>query len=65
VTDPVPLPAKVTVNGNVTRVNVAVTPFAASIVTAQAPVPEHPLDQPVNVESEPAPAFNVTIEPVA
>jgi hypothetical protein len=66
-TDPVPVPARVTVNGNVTgaKVKVAVTPFAASIVTAQAPVPEHPLDQPAKVESEPATAFNVTIEPVA
>ena len=45
-------------------VKVAVTPFAALIVTAQAPVPEQSPDQPAKVEPEPATALNVTIEPV-
>jgi hypothetical protein len=57
------VPAKVTVNGNVTRLKVAMTPFAALIVTVQAPVPEHPLDQPAKVEFKPALMPNITVAP--
>ena len=40
--------------------NVAVTDFAASIVTVQAPVPEHAPVQPVKIEPADAEAVRVT-----
>ena len=46
------------------RVNVAVTDFAASTVTRQAPVPvQPPPDQPVNTDPASAVAVNVTAVP--
>src|SRR3954447_6782754 len=61
-TEPVPVPAGVTVSvlGGLI-VNVAITECAASIVTTQSPVPEHPEpDQPVKVLFESGVAVNVT-----
>ena len=44
--------------------NVAVTDFAAPIVTTQFPVPVQPAPhQPANVDWRPAPAVSVTIVP--
>jgi len=40
---------------------VAVTDFAAVIVTVQVPVPEHPPDQPENVDPLVAEAAKVTV----
>ena len=45
--------------------NVAVTLFAASIVTTQAPVPEHALLQPANDDEAAGVAANVTSDPSA
>ena len=50
----------------VVAVNVAVTDWAALIVTVQvAAVPVQPLDQPPNVEPEAAAAVRVTVVPLA
>ena len=58
VTTAPPEPLTVTESWNVLSVKVAVTVFAASIVTAQLPIPEQPPpDQPANVE----PAFGVAV----
>ena len=66
VTVPAPVPCRVTVSGYVASVNVAVTTWAAFIVTTQVPVPVHPPPaQPANVEPVPAAAVNVTICPAA
>src|SRR4051812_29422604 len=50
VTVPLPVPARMTVSGNVSSVNVAVTLLAMSIVTVHGPVPVHAPLQPANVE---------------
>ena len=47
------------------RVNVAVTAFAASIVTMHDPVPVHAPLQPANVEAPSGVAVNVTTVPVS
>ncbi len=47
----------------VTLSNVAITPFAASRVTAQSLVPLHAPLHPTKVEVESADALNVTIVP--
>ena len=44
-------------------VNVAVTDFAASIVTTQAPEPVQAPDHDVNVDSVPGPGVSVTDVP--
>src|SRR4051812_23740357 len=62
-TVPEPVPAFVTVSVNMLSVNVAVTLFAASIVTVHAPVPVHAPAQPLNIEPVPAAAVSVTIVP--
>ena len=50
--------------GGDASLNVAVTVFAALIVTLQLPVPEQPEpDQPANVEPEAADAVKVTLVP--
>ena len=61
----VPPPVRVTVSTKALRVKVAVTVFAASIVTLQAPVPEHAPDQPPKAEfaSGAAPSAT-TVSPV-
>jgi hypothetical protein len=46
------------------RVNVAVTDFAASIVTTHEPVPVHAPLQPPNVEVPSGVAVSVTIVPI-
>jgi hypothetical protein len=48
VTDPDPFPLVDHVSEYCLRVKVAVTLLDASMVTLQAPVPEHAPDQPVN-----------------
>lgn len=64
-TVPLPVPAGVTVNANVVVVlNVAVTDFAAVIVTEHVPVPVQAPLQPANVEPLPAAAVNVTEVPL-
>ena len=61
VTVPDPLPAFVTVKAYLLSVKVAVTDLAASMVTTQVPVPEHPdPDQPVKVEPVEGAAVRVT-----
>ncbi len=68
VTVPAPLPAFVTVSVNVagwTGAKVAVTDFAASIVTMHGPVPEQAPLQPVNVEPGSGVAVSVTSVPGA
>jgi len=65
VTDPFPVTDTVSVYVGF-NANVAVTLFAAVIVTTHVPVPEHPPpDQPENVESGLADADNVTVVPSA
>ena len=64
VTRPPPLPPSVTVSAYVIRVKVAVTDLAASTVTAQVPVPEHPPpDQPAKVEIASGVAVSITTVP--
>ena len=61
VTVPLPAPVLLTVNAYVINAKLAVTAFAAFIVTLQVPIPEHPLPlQPVNVEPVDAAAVKVT-----
>jgi hypothetical protein len=65
-TVPLPVPARVTVNGNCTLLKVAVTDCAEFILIVQVPVPPQP-DwplHPANVEPEPAVAVNVTDVPL-
>ena len=63
-TEPVPLPAPLTVSPNCWSVKVAVTLRAWVMDTVQVPVPEHPPpDQPVNVDPEEAVAVRVTLVP--
>ena len=51
-TDPEPVPASVTVIGNVAVLKFALTDAAPDIVTVQVPVPEHPPPvQPVNTDA--------------
>jgi hypothetical protein len=66
VTVPVPVPASETVSGNVVTdvLNVAVTDFAALIVTLQVPVPVHAPLQPAKVEPEPTAWVRVTTVPL-
>src|SRR5450755_2440839 len=66
VTVPVLVPASETVSGNVVTdvLNVAVTDFAALIVTLQAPVPVHAPLQPAKVEPEPTAWVRVTTVPL-
>ena len=59
-TAPAPVPACVTVSGKLCSVKVAVTAVAAVMVTVHGPVPEHPPDQPVNVEPVAGVAVSVT-----
>ena len=47
------------------RLNVALTFFAALIVTTHLAAPEHAPDQPANLEPEVAVAFRVTFIPTA
>jgi len=67
VTKPVPAPAVVTLRTYVgtTALKLAVTLFAASIVTVQAPVPVHAPLQPVKVLAPFGVAFSVTAAPFA
>jgi hypothetical protein len=60
---PAPVPAVAAVSTYVLSANVAVTDFAASIVTTQAPVPVHAPLHPVNVELAAALCVSVTIVP--
>jgi len=64
VTVPLPVPASVTVNAKVTKLNVAVTDLAALIVTVHVPVPVQAPLQPANVEPEAAAAVRVTEAPL-
>jgi hypothetical protein len=64
VTAPVPVPPRVTVSGNVTVLNVAVTALAALMVTEQVPVPLQAPLHPAKVELEPATAVKTTVEPL-
>src|SRR3984957_16340247 len=64
VTVPVPVPALVTLNLKTTALNVAVTDFAALIVTLQVPVPVQAPLQPANVEPAAALAVSVTTVPL-
>jgi len=63
VTVPAPATDFVTVKLYAVVAKVAVTAFAASIVTVQAPVPEHPPDQPEKVDPLLADAAKVTDVP--
>jgi hypothetical protein len=63
-TVPLPLPDLFVVRAKVCKANVAVTDFAASMVTAQFPVPLHAPLQPVNVEPAAAVAVSVTEVPL-
>ena len=65
VTVPLPAPAVVTVSVRCTRVKVAVTDLAASIVRLQDPGPEHAPLQPVKVEPAAGVAVSVTVAPSA
>ena len=61
ITVPDPVPLLLTLNSYWYKVKVAVTDFAAFIVTTQVPVPEQPAPlQPVNVEPVVAVAVRVT-----
>lgn len=62
-TVPVPGPAFVTVNGNVSFAKLAVTVFASSIVTVQEPAPAQAPLQPVKDEVAFGVAVSVTVEP--
>ncbi len=64
VTVPPPFPTLTTSKLKVCKVNVAVTVLAASIVTSQAPVPEHAPPQPVNVEPVAGVGVSVTTVPM-
>jgi hypothetical protein len=61
----VPPPVRVTIARKETRVNVAVTPFAESIVTEHVPVPEHAPVHPANAELWSDAAIRVTRVPWA
>src|SRR3989449_9345339 len=64
VTDPLPVPALLTVRVKVCRVKVAVTVVAAETVTVQAPVPEQPPPlQPLKIEPAAGAAVSVTAVP--
>ena len=61
VTVPLPAPVLLTVNAYVINAKLAVTAFAAFIVTLQVPIPEHPLPlQPANLEFADGEAAKVT-----
>ena len=63
-TVPLPVPVIVNVRAKVCSVKVAVTDWAALIVTTQAPVPVHAPVQPVKVEPAAAAAVSVTDVPL-
>ena len=65
VTVPVPLPVFLTLRPylRLLRVKVALTVFAASMVTRQAPVPEHAPPQPVKIDPGELVAVRLTIVP--
>ena len=64
VTDPVPLPAVLTLNVCVSKFSVAVTIRAAFIVTTQVSVPVQPSPlQPLKIDPVLAVAVNVTTVP--
>jgi phage tail protein X len=63
-TFPLPVPASVTVRAKVDALNVAVTAFAAVMVTLQVPVPEQAPLQPAKVDPAAAVAVKVTIVPL-
>jgi hypothetical protein len=63
VTVPPPVPALVTVRAYCTRVKVAVTDRAASMVTLHAPVPVQAPDQPAKVDVASGTAVNATTVP--
>jgi hypothetical protein len=65
VTAPAPVPARVTVSTRVSRVKVAVTDFAASIVMTHAPVPTQAPDQPAKVEVASGVAMRATTVPIS
>jgi hypothetical protein len=65
VTVPAPAPARATVSVYWLSVKVAVTIWAAFIVTMHAPVPAHAPDQPVKVEPAVAAWVSVTTVPGA
>ena len=64
---PEPLPVNATVSvcvGGGFAVNVAVSDFAAVIVTVHVPIPVHPEpDQPPKLEPDPGDAVNLTVVP--
>jgi len=60
---PLPVPSVLTVSAYVLRVNVAVTDFAASIVTTHAPEPVQAPDHDANVELALAVGVSVTEVP--
>jgi hypothetical protein len=63
-TDPVPLPARLTLSTWVSSVNDAVTLLAWSIVTTQVPVPLQPPPlHPVKLDPTPGEAVSVTLVP--
>ena len=65
-TDPEPVPERDTDSGSNTTENVAVTLFAASIVTVQVDAdPVHAPDQPANDEATPGVAVSVTTSPAS
>jgi hypothetical protein len=65
ITVPLPMPALVTVSVGVTALNVAVTDFAASMVTWQVPVPVQAPLQPPKVDAAAADWLSVTTVPEA
>lgn len=64
-TDPDPVPASLTDSAKLAALNVAVTDFAALMVTEQVPVPEQAPLQPAKVEPVPTAAVKVTTVPLA
>ena len=62
-TVPEPVPARDTDSLYRSTVNVAVTDFAAVIVTEQVDAPVQAPDQPVNVEPATGVALNTTVAP--
>jgi hypothetical protein len=65
VTVPEPVPAKLTDSAKVTVLKVAVTAWAALIVTVQLPVPVHALLQPAKLEPVAGVSVRVTLVPLA
>jgi len=65
VTVPVPLPARLTVTGNVIRSNRALALVSAVILSEHDPVPEQPPLHPANVELFAGVAVSATAVPLA